>query len=159
MVAGVGLAGELVNTRTLNCRGYGTPDWPKGAHPPPSEDEREVLHSMNLARIESVAVRQAYKYLVEAANELPEFCCFPRQKDYFVDFRYYAHGRWPYAFIINAHSLLCYFRSPCFEPPFSQTETKIRQLFPDVAERRTGELKVRILDRNDAELVHQMIRS
>lgn len=138
--------------------GYGTADWPRGAHPPPSVIEIDMLHSRNLAYIESVAVRQAYKYLTHAAAELPGFFCFPRQKGYLVDFRYYANGQWPYAFIINKQSLLFYFRSPCFGPPFYQSKNGIRELFPDAAERASGEVTVRILDRRDAELVQQVIR-
>jgi hypothetical protein len=68
-------------------------------------------------------------------------------------------GHWPYAFIINQQSLLFYFRDSCFRPPFSQSKQKIRELFPNVTERKSGELKVHLCDRRGAELVEELIRS
>jgi hypothetical protein len=138
--------------------GFGTEDWPRGAHPPPPCEEIRALHLRNLERIEPVSVRQAYEYLTCAAADLPGFCCFPSPKGYLADFRYYAKGQWPYAFIINKRSLLFYFRPPSLRFPFSQTETELRELFGDSLERKRGEFGMHVFDRKDAELLHQVIQ-
>lgn len=108
------------------------------------------LHESNLRHIRIEDVRVAYLYLIRYAQLLAGYECYPAMKGEVRDFRYYVGEEQPFAFIVNAESLLFYFRKPSLAR-FSVQQ--IERSLSDVRVPREHEVTVRVTDRSSAERV------
>jgi hypothetical protein len=103
----------------------------------------DVLHEANLAHIRSQDVRVAYIHLVRTAQGLDGFECYPTNKGVIRDFRYYSGDEQPFAFIVNAESLLFYLRKPSIAR-FKPKLRHLREAFVEVKQPRDNEITIRV---------------
>ena len=107
--------------------------------------------------IKSPEANQAFQYMLDWADLLEGYECYPNIKGVIKDFRFYRGENQDFAFIPNKHEgLLFYFRedrSKIKYPPKS-----IHSRFRVEKDKKTeGELKVRISSLEDAKAVSSFI--
>ena len=112
------------------------------------------LHESNLSHIRSREVRVAYLYLIRIAQGLVGYRCKPNMKGVVRTFRYYVGAEQPFAFIVNADSLLFYFRKPAMSR-FSLED--LSEIFDEVKVPRKDEITVRVQKLTDAQTLMERI--
>ena len=109
-------------------------------------------------KIQSVGVRQAYRYLVGWGAESTRYTCYPKPHGYINSVRYYRGSAWDHAFIPNQEWLTFYFRKPCLEfPRFARREILAR--YPQAEESNAGEFIVRVTGLEDAVRIMSHVES
>ena len=113
-------------------------------------DSCDEMHNNNLSFIRGKDVRVAYLYLVRVAQNLAGYRCMPNMKGVVRTFRYYCGDEQPFAFIVNADSLLFYLRKPATSR-FSVED--LTPYFSEVKVPRKDEITVRINNQSAAQLL------
>jgi hypothetical protein len=116
----------------------------------PSPAEVASLLAECLENIQIPDVRHAFQYVVDRCSALEGYDCYPKKQGYFLTFRLYRNGKWPFAFIVNKGSLLFYFRKPSFLPPWSYKRAQILSSFPKALESDAGHITYRVESFSDA---------
>jgi hypothetical protein len=108
------------------------------------KEQNAEQHLKNLDYLETQELRDTYCYMLGHAACLPNYQCYPnipineKHKRYF---QYHNSDGQPFAFIINKHSILFYFRKPCAKWFDSNAVTNA---FPEANVKDNGEITVRI---------------
>lgn len=106
--------------------------------------------------IDSPAVQEAFRYLVEYAKSLQGLECFPKRQGYMRGFRYLKGSAWVYGFAVNKNSLVFYFRKPSFSSGLLP-EAELRRAFPDNEVRPDGEIKVKLWNVSEARKLMKLV--
>lgn len=101
-------------------------------------------------------VREAYLYLTHHAASLRLYRCRAGEHGDVDDFRYEQGPEWPFAFIVNKHSLLWYFRKAGLRNPAAKI-AELQKYFSEVKEVQKGEITVRINNIDDARLITSLV--
>jgi hypothetical protein len=109
-------------------------------------------------KIQSIEVRDAYRYLVGCGATSARFICYPKSHGYINSIRFYRGSSWDHSFIPNQGWLTFYFRRPCLGlPKFERSQILGR--FPQAEESNLGEFIVRVVSLEDSVRVASYIES
>lgn len=108
--------------------------------------------------IEDPLVRQAHRHIVDFSKNLDSYDFFPKGHGYIRDYHYTKGDEWHYALAINKNSLTFYFRKPCLTN-LTITKQDLEKIPLDTTTNPSGEIKVKIYNKTQAESLIQLVFS